>query len=171
MGSQFNQNKPWLDNKGNILNDTDLKKASCSWDQNTWEDYLLYIDCPRSESLLDDSFYGNLCETTQIQYEEDINSRDKIIVQEAINNLTEKQQKIIFYIFWEGLTIREIALRMNISGAAVQKIKNRAVNSLKEQIEGVNTLRIMKGSNSTPFMKQGDAHESECFEVHTSKAS
>ena len=60
---------------------------------------------------------------------------------------------------------------MEISHVAVIKIKNRALNSLKEQMEGVTSLRIMKGKNSKPFMKQGESYEQKHHQDHTSWAS
>jgi len=67
--------------------------------------------------------------------------------------------------------VREIALRMNITHSAVHDLKLRALNSLKEQMQGADTLRIMRGKNSKPFLKRGDNHAQPVNQTYASKAS
>ena len=171
MGSLTTESKPWLNNKGLLISDVKLKKISQNWDQNTWEEYLSYIESPRTESIIRDDHYNSLAEIHSMYGNSDESNNQQKEILLALKKLTKKQQKIIFLIFWEGFSSREIATRMNISSAAVQKIKNRALNSLKEQIEGVNALRIMRGKNSKPFMKRGESHEQQSYQNATAQAS
>ncbi len=170
MGALATTNQPWLDDKGRIFNDKELKEISKDWTQETWESYLSYIEIPRNESLIEEFHFDSIAETNHIFDDLPETKRDKKI-HSAIKKLTKKQQKIIFLFFFEGISTRDIALKMEISHVAVIKIKNRALNSLKEQMEGVTSLRIMKGKNSKPFMKQGESYEQQYHQDHTSWAS
>ncbi len=170
MGALATNNQPWLDDKGRILNDKKLKEISRDWSQEIWESYLLYIDIPRKESLIEEFQFDSVAEKTHIFENLPETKRDEDL-HSAIKKLTKKQQKIIFLIFFEGLTVRDIALRMNISHQSVHDLKVRALNSLKSQIEGADTLRIMKGKNSKPFMKQGESYEQQHNQSYPSWAS
>ena len=171
MGFQETKSKPWLDNKGQLVRDNELKLISRNWCEETWEDYLSYIETPRTESILNYDYYHNLSEVLHLYDDSDAPSPVDTKLLRALENLTEKQKEILFLTFWEGFSTRRIALRMNISCAAVQKTKDRALNSLKGQIEGVNALRIMKGMNSKPFMKRGEAHGHQHFRDTQPEAS
>jgi RNA polymerase sigma factor (sigma-70 family) len=170
MGALATTYQPWLDDKGRILNDKELKEISMDWTHETWESYLSYIEIPRSESLIEEFHFDSIAETNHIFDDLPDTNRNKKL-HSAIKKLTKKQQKIIFLIFFEGLSVREIALRMNISHGSVHDLKIRALNSLKSQIEGADTLRIMRGKNSKPFMKQGESYERQHHQDHTSWAS
>lgn len=170
MGALATTNQPWLDDKGRIFNDKELKEISKDWTQETWESYLSYIEIPRNESLIEEFHFDSIAETNHIFDDLPETKRDKKI-HSAIKKLTKKQQKIIFLFFFEGISTRDIALKMEISHVAVIKIKNRALNSLKEQMEGVTSLRIMKGKNSKPFMKQGESYEQQYHQSYPSWAS
>lgn len=170
MGALATTNQPWLDDKGRIFNDKELKEISKDWTPEIWESYLSYIEIPRSESLIQEFRFDSIAETNHIFESLPETKRNKKI-HSAIKKLTKKQKKIIFLFFFEGISTRDIALKMEISHVAVIKIKNRALNSLKEQMEGVTSLRIMKGKNSKPFMKQGESYEQQHHQGHTSRAS
>lgn len=170
MGALATTNQPWLDDKGRIFNDKELKEISKDWTQETWESYLSYIEIPRNESLIEEFHFDSIAETNHIFDDLPETNRNKKL-HSAIKKLTQKQQKIIFLFFFKGISTRDIALKMEISHVAVIKIKNRALNSLKEQMEGVTSLRIMKGKNSKPFMKQGESYEQQHHQGHTSWAS
>lgn len=54
---------------------------------------------------------------------------------EAISQLTELQQEVVWRVYVLGESQKEVAIEMGISAAAVSKTKNRAINSLKEKME------------------------------------
>lgn len=54
---------------------------------------------------------------------------------EAISQLTELQQEVVWRLYVLGESQKEVAIEMGISAAAVSKTKNRAINSLKEKME------------------------------------
>ena len=130
---------PWLNKKRFLKNDYQLKKISKDWDEKTWEDYLSSLESERSESLIDPDLYDLLKEEFPCpKYEFIPDSRRtkklKKLLKNALHRLSEKQQKIIFFIFFEGLSTRETALKMNISHTGVLKLRDRALNSLKKHI-------------------------------------
>ncbi len=171
MGNQLKLNKPWLNSRGYLFTDDELKSISKFWNQKTWEDYLDFIETPRTESILEEEHYTGLAEKLKytIEQEEDRDLQSELSL--ALINLTEKQREILEFIFWDGLTTRDIGFKLSISSAAVQKIKDRALISLKKNIEGVNTLRIIEGDMSSPFLKRGGNHESKFFKPQIVKAS
>lgn len=171
MESQLTESKPWLNNKGQLINDEQLKLISQKWCEKTWEDYLSYIESPRTESILSHTHYDNLAEVSHLYSGNDETSKSDKKLLEKIGKLTEKQQKIIFLFFWEGFSTREIAVRMKISHSAAHDLKVRALNSLKAQMEGADALRIMKSKNSKPFMKRGESHEQQPYQDATPQAS
>ncbi len=171
MGNQTKSNKPWLNSRGYLFTDDELKSISKSWTRKTWEEYLDYIETPRTESILDEDHYTGLAEKLKYSFEQvdDCDLQGELSL--ALINLTDKQREILEFIFWDGLTTRDIGFKLNISSAAVQKIKDRALISLKKSIEGVNTLRIIEGDMSSPFLKRGEQHESKIFKLQIVKAS
>ncbi len=60
---------------------------------------------------------------------EDNNSLIEVL--DLINVLTDKQKKVIKFIFIDCNNINEVATYMNISRQAVNQIKNRALNKLR----------------------------------------
>ena len=130
---------PWLNKKGFFKNDYQLKKISQKWDEKTWEDYLSSLEPEQSESLISPYRYDILKEEFPFPWYEirPDSKRTKNLkkpLHNALHWLSEKQLKIIFFIFFKGLSVRETALRMNISPTGVENLKTRALNSLKKHI-------------------------------------
>lgn len=53
---------------------------------------------------------------------------------QAIENLTKKQQEIIYYTTIQGKTEKELSMQLNISQQAINKMKNKALTVLKETL-------------------------------------
>lgn len=51
---------------------------------------------------------------------------------EALNQLSDEQQRVIKYKFFEDLTNKEIAALMNKKAGAIRVLQHRAINKLKE---------------------------------------
>ena len=56
---------------------------------------------------------------------------DKIAVRNAIEKLSDEENKILYLKFWQGLTVREIAKKMDKSKSNVQYIVDGAIKKLK----------------------------------------
>ncbi len=125
---------PWLNKKGQPISDSQLKIISRSWDRDTWEKYLSSLETPGKEILIRPRNYKRLRERNHIYENFPGFSITSGKLKNALHRLTKKQQKIIFLFFFEGLSHRKIALRMNISHSCVLKMKHRALKSLKKLI-------------------------------------
>ena len=64
---------------------------------------------------------------------------DLIAVEVALNKLKNLQRKVIEYIFVKDLTQTKAAKKLAISQRQVSRIKNKALKSLKEELEKDNT--------------------------------
>ncbi len=64
------------------------------------------------------------------------NSLDKTLLKKALDTLTEEENKIIYYKYWEGLTVREIAGEMNIPRSTIQYKIKEILSKLKEYWNG-----------------------------------
>lgn len=56
----------------------------------------------------------------------------------AIEKLTQKQKKVIIQYYYQNKNLKEIANGMNITESAVSKLKNKAIEKLKNYLEGEN---------------------------------
>ena len=63
---------------------------------------------------------------------------DLIALEVAVNKLKNLQRKVINYIFVKGLTQIKAAKKLAISQRQVSRIKNKALKSLKEELENNN---------------------------------
>ena len=61
-----------------------------------------------------------------------------IVLEQALSKLDEDARKIIYYIYYLDMTIREIAAEMKISKSAAQRLKEKAEEKLKKLLSGTN---------------------------------
>ena len=61
-----------------------------------------------------------------------------IVLEQAISKLEKNEQRIIYFIYYLDMTIREIAAEMKISKSAAQRLKDRAEEKLKSLLSGTN---------------------------------
>lgn len=59
-------------------------------------------------------------------------------LERAIEKLTQKQKKVIIQYYYQNKNLKEIANGMNITESAVSKLKNKAIEKLKNYLEGEN---------------------------------
>ncbi|MBS5853661.1 MAG: sigma-70 family RNA polymerase sigma factor [Clostridium sp.] len=64
--------------------------------------------------------------------EEDCKNED---LERAIEKLTQKQKKVIIQYYYQNKNLKEIANGMNITESAVSKLKNKAIEKLKDYLE------------------------------------
>ena len=135
--------KPWLDQNGNPLCDTNLKLISKGWNQKTWEEYLSWLELPLRESQLCPEAFQEMAE----KMEESVFSLSasknwlpeqdsKLYAEALLNKLTPKQKTVLKMIFWEEKTEREIAAHLGIARGTVSDIKNRALLKIKSSLAG-----------------------------------
>ena len=58
-----------------------------------------------------------------------------IVLEQAMAKLEAEERKIIYYVYYLDMTIREIASKLNMSKSAVQRLKERAEEKLKNLLK------------------------------------
>ncbi len=138
MSSQ-SENKPWLDENGKLVSDETLKKISKSWDANIWELFLQQtVDMERSPSevLLDG--YEKLLEEisegiqwTSCSVPQHVVTQIKL----ARRTLTPLQNKIIAGLFWDNLSERQMAGKLETAQQTVHESKIISLKKIKHFLE------------------------------------
>lgn len=62
------------------------------------------------------------------------NQEREAMIEEALSRLGEKEQEVISLYFWEGLTDKEVAARLGLTGSNATKIRQRALGKLRKQL-------------------------------------
>ncbi len=153
---------PWLQQNGKHTPEEYLKTLTPEWSSKTWERYLNWFenqDGTRAESIVDTKRYDTLCEEQEesiFAAHSEISADDELMetISKFLMRLTPQQRRVIELIFWNGRSEREVAQKLGISGAAVHRLKLRALNKIKQLVKGVSSSRIMKGENS-PIINEG----------------
>ncbi len=119
-----------------------LRRASKKWNNFKWEEYLKSIEYKPKESFirpkqLESTFYRPLWEKSfKTKYRPYIP-----LLKRAMKKLTPKQRKTLKLLFWEGLSERALALKLNLSKSGVRKRKDLAIQRLRKEFHdhGVTT--------------------------------
>lgn len=98
----------------------------------------------RRESFvsLDEPLYDDEPETTRkdVLVSEDPRSDEAAFyhqVQDIMNRLNDRERTIINLRYWQGLTLEEVGLRINLGKERVRQIEARALRKLRRVIEGM----------------------------------
>lgn len=62
-------------------------------------------------------------------------SLDIFLLKSGLEKLSDKENKILYYKYWEGLTVREIAKKLGKSHSTIQYIIKEALKKLKEYFD------------------------------------
>lgn len=133
-------NKPWLDDKGQPLPDEQIKVVCQNWNPQIWEDYLSTIEGKQTELLLDNP---TLIESfSQDDYNKSISNlvdkKDfpnlKAFFSEVLKRLPSNQHLVLHHIFWENMSIQNIAQEMGASRQSVEATRDRAFKKLSRAL-------------------------------------
>lgn len=133
--------KPWINEKGSLKSDEEIKQESQSWTLKDWDNYLETIDKDSAELLLDDPFhidnfsnenYGRAIFSTANNFEELPNIRKKIF--EALALLTPQENKVITQRYWKCLSRKEIAKQLGVSENTVKTQIRTGMKKLKSNL-------------------------------------
>jgi len=87
--------------------------------------------------------YGIIPPENSIPFWEDVFDEDKVVfkvdLQTSLQKLTTTEREIIKY-YNDGYSIREIEEIISLPRATVQDIKDRAINKLKEMMNGKDSI-------------------------------
>ena len=156
--------KPWLDENGNVYSNEKLRVLKDGWNLETWEAFLKSdVEKACQEYLPDDPGF---VENSQIGYSEsyqDMASSERFPmlkeqVRAYLNRLTLKEQKIIQAIFWEGKSQRDIARELKVSRAAIFRTRDRALKKLGalfvDKFLSINSFNPSQGKGGHPILSQ-----------------
>lgn len=152
---------PWLLENEKVTPEAHLRTLTPYWNADTWEKYLTWFESQegqRAESLVPPRRYVEMCESqqesifvfAQSNADDDLRAR----VGEYLTTLTDLQRRVIEMIFWDGRSTRYVAQALGIRHQSVSRLKVRAINKIRDLLQGGATSRIMKGESS-PFQKGG----------------
>lgn len=63
------------------------------------------------------------------------NRENAIMLEQAVSKLDPDEKKIIYYVYYLDMTVREIAAELNLGKSTVQRIKDRAEKKLKTYLD------------------------------------
>lgn len=138
--------RPWLCKRGFALPDEQLKLISKTWDHDTWERYLKWIETPRKESLVTHKKFKQLLKNyslAELHEESELDETLHNLLTYALNSLTPKQLEVITLIFWEGRTLRYIAEQMGIHWTSVRETRDQALKKIKNKLSNTPYTRRM----------------------------
>jgi hypothetical protein len=152
MNIKNTNHRPWLDPKGKVYCNETIKEISKSWDAETWELYLQQtVDVERSENeVLLDKYQQLLEEVSEGVRWSSCTVPQHVITQIhlALRALAPQQKKIIAGSFWDGLSERELAEKLQIAKTTVNESKKISLSKIKDFLEkDPTTLSYLIGGN------------------------
>lgn len=163
-----NSSAPWLNAKGHVLSDKELKEVSQHWDQATWDKYLDSLDHGLSEQQLNPYDYDDISEKLEFSCWEfsqsDADDQSKHLIKKICKKLSPQQKKIIEMTFWHGRSERFIAKEIKISRSTVYITKRRALKQLNALLgSSMSAISpLMRGENKLSLV-QGDKDDTQYF--------
>ncbi len=126
--------KPWMDQNGGVVSETELREMARSWGAEVWEDFLKNtIDHPLRESLAESAQF-EIGAARREDYQEllakDEHPRLAEILVSLMDVLTIRERYVVHQIFWEGKGQHEIARDLRIARCAVRNYRDRALRKL-----------------------------------------
>ena len=88
------------------------------------------LDCLRTRRLHAEVSTEEFFSLTSLDYSPE-NRENALMLEQALSKLDADEKKIIYYIYYLDMTVREIAAELDLSKSAVQRIKDRAEAKLK----------------------------------------
>ena len=136
-----------------------LRRVSRHWSKEEWKKYLKTLEKGTSESLIHPKRYEKLKNRNIFLWEPHKSRYAPYIplLRRALKKLTLKQREAIKLIFWEGLSYRSIASKMNLTPSAIVKEKTLAIQRLRKEFRayGVYASPYIVGiskNSSSPFL-------------------
>jgi DNA-directed RNA polymerase specialized sigma subunit len=131
-----NQLKPWVKKDGDTFSDQELLEVTKNWSGEDWEEYLANtVEKPLLETLPDQSEFIENCVSNYSQaYQDMLAKNDCPNLQSAVRaillNLTIREQRVIYELFWQEKSLRTVAREMGIGKKAVEIYKSRALSKM-----------------------------------------
>lgn len=85
------------------------------------------------------AFAGELSETEEMTASYGLQTAHQeraTVIQDELSRLSDREQEIIGFYYWEGLLDKEIAERLELTTSNVTKIRQRALDKLRKRLDG-----------------------------------
>ena len=142
--------KPWLNDEGKILSDSEIEKLSQNWNQETWDCYLKETvevsqkELPLKSFSMSESYSDHRHEEFYAIKRIDLKRNPvlKKFINDLVDAMSEEDRMMIRMIYWEDLSIRRVAQAMEVSKSTIVRRQKKALNKLKREILIAANLKI-----------------------------
>lgn len=129
-------NIPWQNPDGSPKEDRELQVDCKSWDATTWESYLKTQEGDQVELLFENPISSenfsqedhNKFKALQASGENHPELKNKLL--DLMKSLSKKQQLVLHCVYWDNLTLVEVAKKVGITRQSVYDLKSRALKKL-----------------------------------------
>lgn len=94
---------------------------------------LLVLDEPYYDDEQSDTKVDKTLKTDESPIEEFV-TKNKVILQNAMDRLTVKERNIIEQLFWKEKTVKQLCLELNVSKNSVLKMKRNAFQKIRRDL-------------------------------------
>ena len=150
---------PWLGKDGRRLPEGRLRQRSEKWSLETWRRYADHLDSMAvdpieyltSDMRIEDELRD---ETYEMSETPDRPKPDYDQLHRAIESLDSVRRTVIRLIYFDGLTVREVAKRLGCPRSTVHDLKSSSLSTLKSQFPDKSTLVGGKIENFGPLERR-----------------
>jgi len=134
------EQKPWLNPNGKVRGKKEIREISRQWSVETWEEYLRATEKQHEVHVLDDpadvdNFSKDYFKMMFSMSEDKTFPRLQRAVLQALKELTPREQDVLHMTFWDRMSTRKIAEKLNISRIATRTYLKRGKQKIREIIE------------------------------------
>ena len=135
-----NLEKPWLDQDGKKLATAEIRLISQSWNAATWEKYLMTLEKPQSDVLGNESDFVEETMTSEVlelyksMLEQDEYPEFRGFLQGAILTLSPQERRVMDHIFWDAMSLADVAKKLGLTKSSVATYKKRATRKLRNRL-------------------------------------
>jgi hypothetical protein len=133
------EQSPWFDADGNLKSDDAIKAISGTWDADIWERFLNEtVTSGMRESQISNHAFDLVLEgKTETMF----STVEQKAVDPAVitriheirkHKLSDQQRRVVDFIYWAGLSERDVAGEMGLSRSTVVTLKDRSLNKFKK---------------------------------------
>ena len=143
--------KPWQDDCCKELPLEMIKVVSQNWSQEIWESYLRSLETPeRAEYCTSQDIFTNE-EALATWLPNEDNGSDLELpsnlsdnLKAALTELSPNEYRVTTLTYWEGMTLKQVARKMEISKGSAQIYKRRAIQKLEKFLSCRKKMNLQK---------------------------
>ncbi len=139
--------KPWHDDQGQLLTGKALFEAKKKWKPMDWEGYLREaVDKPLREvpaggaqelAQLSDRASEEYCDFLEVENRSFLTKK----IEQSLTKLSAAEKEVLYALFWEGVSQRELAKSLNLHRLTVRTYQKRALEKVARHL--IETSRDM----------------------------